>query len=64
VDHPATRPGGDSQGWRSRWRPLDFEGERWLQVDLAETRSLDAVERRADGTRVEVGAGEYAFLVA
>ncbi len=41
----AHQPGtGDSNGWRSRWRDVDWSGEEWVQVDLGESRTIDAVE--------------------
>ncbi|GCF14409.1 rhamnosidase [Haloarcula mannanilytica] len=35
--------GGDTNGWRSRWRPSDWDGEEWVQVDLGERRDLSTV---------------------
>lgn len=35
---------GDSNGYRSRWRPASFDGSEYVQVDLGESRSIAAVE--------------------
>ena len=54
--------GGDTNGWRSRWRVADADAEEWIQVDLGSTRDLSSVElhpaepvtvvRTPDGTAV------------
>ncbi|MFB6150909.1 MAG: family 78 glycoside hydrolase catalytic domain [Haloarculaceae archaeon] len=41
----AHQPGvGDADGWRSRWRADDWDGEEWVQVDLGERRRVAAVD--------------------
>lgn len=40
----ARQPGeGDTNGWRSRWRASDWDGDEWIQVDLGEHRNISTI---------------------
>jgi len=44
ADWVAHQPGeGDTNGWRSRWRPQGDDAEEWVQIDLGATRDISAV---------------------
>ncbi|WP_233553786.1 family 78 glycoside hydrolase catalytic domain [Halococcus sp. IIIV-5B] len=36
--------GGDSNGFRSRWHPVNADAEEWVQVDLGDNAEIDRVE--------------------
>jgi len=36
--------GGDSNGYRSRWRDPEADPSEWVQVDLGDSRAVEAVE--------------------
>ncbi|WP_206425127.1 alpha-L-rhamnosidase N-terminal domain-containing protein, partial [Halosimplex salinum] len=53
--------GGDTNGWRSRWRDPDADGDPWVQVDLDESRAIEEISLHpADPVTVVRTPDDYA----
>ncbi|WP_436927977.1 family 78 glycoside hydrolase catalytic domain [Halosimplex amylolyticum] len=62
----AHQPGaGDTNGWRSRWRDPDADGEAWVQVDLGASRDLAEITLHpADPVTVVRTPDDYAVTTS